>query len=194
MDKPILDEYCKNIFSVLLVSDKPLRFNELHRTLSQIGLKMSKPTLIEHLNHLRKRKLVKRKKEGKQNVNYRVNWEKLKTLQQSMKTRQMLKNLLENEKRFKSFPLDEQITYVTNIMTLSNLYQLKVEIQAVLDPSKNFEHVVQYLFINRFFQFFKTWLLESCKEAKIECEQKALNTIDYNINRITNTLFDIHPS
>jgi len=191
MQKPILDEVCKNIFSVLLVSDKKLRFNELHRTLNHIGLKMSKPTLIEHLHHLQKRKLVIRKKEGKQNISYKVNWEKLETLQQSMKTRQMLKNLLENERRFKSFPIDEQVTYVTNILTLSNLYQLKLETHAIFNPSKNFENSIQYLFIHRFFEFFKTWLLESCQEAKIEDRDRVIKTIDHNIQHIIkNELFN----
>jgi len=189
MEKAILDETCKNIFSALLVSDKMLRFNELYRTLNQIGLKMSKPTLIEHLRHLHKRKLLIRKKEGKQNVSYEANWEKLETLKQTMKTRQMLRNLLQNEKQFKSFSIDEQVVYVTDIMTLSNLYRLKLEVQDVLDPSKNFEHSIQFLFIHRFFEFFKKWLLENCRDAKIENRRKALNIIDYNINHIRNELF-----
>jgi len=193
MEKPLLDEACKNIFSVLLVSDKTLRFNEFHKTLNQIGLKMSKPTLIDHLHHLQKRKLLIRKKEGKQNVSYRVNWEKLETLQESMKTRQALRHIMQNKKTFKSFPIDEQVTYVTNIMTLTNLYRLKLEVQDVLDPTKNFEHSVQFLFTNRFFQFFKTWLLESCQEAKRTNGQKALDMIDFNINHFTDMLFDKQP-
>lgn len=190
MEKPILDEVCKNIFSVLLVSDKGLRFNKLHGTLNQIGLKMSKPTLIKHLRHLQKRKLLIRKKEGKQNVSYKVNWERLETLQQSMKARQMAKNLLENKKRFKSFPINEQATYVTNILTLSNLYKLKLETQAIFNPRKNFENSIQFLFIYRFFEFFKTWLLENCQEAKTNEREKIIKTIDYNIQHIQNELFN----
>jgi len=190
MGKPLLDEYCKNIFSVFLVSEKTLRFNELYRTLNNIGLKMSKPTLIEHLRHLLKHRLLIRKKEGKQNVSYEANWTKLATFKQSMKTKQFIKNLLGNEKQFKTYPIDEQVTYVTNIMTLSNLYQLKIEVQDVIDPSKTFENSVQFLFINRFFKLFKTWLLQSCHASKTEKTPEALSTIDYNITRITNTLFD----
>ncbi|MFQ6068821.1 MAG: ArsR/SmtB family transcription factor [Candidatus Bathyarchaeia archaeon] len=190
MVKLLLDETCEKIFSLLLASDKKLRFNELHRTLNQIGLEMSKPTLIEHLNHLKKRRLVIRKKEGKQNVSYRVNWEKLEHLGEAIKTRQRLKHMLENEKVFKSFPLDEQVTYVHNILALRNLYRLRLEILDVLDPSKNFEHSIQYLFTNRFFEIFKIWLLESCRKNKSECKEKALNMIEYNIKRYTDILFD----
>jgi len=193
MEKPLLDEYCKNIFSVLLVSDKTLGFNELHETFNQIGLKMSKPTLSAHLHHLQRRKLLIRKKIGKKYVSYSVNWEKLQTLQESMKARQALKNLLQNKETFKSFPIDEQLTYVTNIMTLTNLYRLKLEIQDVLDPTKNFEHSVQFLFTNRFFEFFKTWLLESCQEAKEVNGQKVLDMIDFNIDHFKEMLFDKQP-
>jgi len=193
MDKPLLDEHCKNIFVVFLVSEKTLRFNELYKTLNDIGLKMSKPTLIEHLHHLLKHRLLIRKKEGKQNVSYAANWTKLETFQQSMKTKQLIKNLLGNEKQFKAYPIDEQVTYATNVLTLVNLYRLKLEVQDVIDPSKNFEHSIQTLFINKFFELFKKWLLESCHVSKTEKAPEALSMIDYNITRITNILFDKKP-
>jgi DNA-binding HxlR family transcriptional regulator len=190
MSEPLLDETCKNIFSVLLLSDKKLRFNELHRTLNQIGLKMSKPTLAEHLKHLKKRRLLIRKREGKQSVSYEVNWEKLDYLGEAMRTRQELKRMLGNEKNFKSFPMDAQLTYTHNILALRNLYRLRLEILDILDPSKNFEHSVQYLFIHRFFELFKTWLLESCHENKAKCEKEALSMIEHNIKHYLDTLFD----
>jgi DNA-binding HxlR family transcriptional regulator len=190
MVKPSLDETCEKIFSLLFFSDKKLRFNELHRTLNQIGLKMSKPTLIEHLNHLKKQRLLIRKREGKQNVSYSVNWKKLEHLKETIKTRQALKRMLENEKNFKSFPINEQITYTHNILALRNLYQLRLEIFSILDPSKSFEHSIQYLFTNRFFEIFKTWLLESCHKNKTECKEKALSMIEHNIKHYTDILFD----
>lgn len=193
MAKPLLDETCKKIFSALLVSDKRLRFNELHRNLDQIGLKMSKPTLIEHLNHLKKQRLIKRKRQGKQNVAYEVNWEKFKYLGEAIDQQRALKHLLEDEKIFKSFPLDEKVMYVHNILALRNLYRLKLEISGIIDPSKNFEHSIQYLFITRFFDFFKTWLLESCHENKPECREKALSTIEYNIKHYTDMIFNKRP-
>ena len=192
MNKSLLDEHCKNIFSVLLVSDKTLRFNELYRDLNALGLKVSRPTLIEHLHHLQSHRVITRKKEGKQNVSYRVNWEKFETLKQSIDYRQRLLHMLENEKRFKSFPIDEQAIYVTNILTLTGLYRLNLEVQDILDPRKNFEHSLQFLLINRFFEFFKKWLLESCRNSK-ENGQKTLTMIEYNINRLQNELFDKIP-
>lgn len=72
MDKRFLDEYCKHIFTTLLLINKPLRFNELHRTLNQVGVKISKPTLAEHLKHLIKQNIVKREEKGKQNISYTI--------------------------------------------------------------------------------------------------------------------------
>jgi len=190
MNKPLLDEQCKNIFQLFLWSKNPVRFNELHRTLEDIGLKMSQPTLIEHLHHLLKAKLLVRKREGKQNVTYAANWTKLETFQQSMETKQILENLLRNEKQFKACPIDDQVTYVTNLFTLRSLHQLKLEVQDVIDPSKLFEHSIQFLFTARFFEIFKRWLLESCHVSKTEKAQEVLSMIDHNINHIANILFD----
>lgn len=189
MDKPLLDEYCKNIFSLLLVSDKALRFNELKKDLNDLGLKMSPPTLIEHLHHLQRHRVITRKREGRQNVSYRVNWERFETLKESMDYRKRILHILENEKRFKSFPIDEQAIYTTNILTLTGLYRLKLEIQDAIDPTKNFEHSLEFLLINRFFEFFKTWLLENCRSST-ENAQVALNTIEFNIDHVQNQLFD----
>jgi hypothetical protein len=151
---------------------------------------MTKPTLINHLNHLRKDKLIIRKKEGKQNVSYTVNWAKLGTFKQTIESKQFLENLFGNEKQFKAFPIDDQVAYVTNLFTLRNLHQLKLEVQDAIDPSKNFEHSIQFLITDRFFHFFKRWLLESCHASKTEKATEALSMIDYNINHITNILFD----
>lgn len=189
MEKPLLDEYCKNILSVFLWSDKTLRFTELYKDLNAIGLKISRPTLTNHLHHLVADKLLIRKEEGKQNVSYTANWAKLETFQQSMKSRQALKNLLGNKKRFTTYPIEDQVGLVTNIMTLRDLYRLKLEVMDAIDPSKNFEHSIQYMYINRFFEFFKTWLLENCHESKTKVAPKALSMIDYNIIHFTNILF-----
>jgi len=192
MEKPILDEPCKKIFILLVSSDKTLRFNELHKHLNQIGVKMSKPTLINHLRHLVRRKLLIRKREGKQNISYSVNWGKLETLKQSRSALEQLRNNLQNKKIFKSFPINEQVVYVSNLMTVRHLYQLKLEIQSVFDPSRDFEHTIQYLFIHKFFQNFEFWLLENCRDAAPEDKEKALSVIDNNIDYLKDGLFNKH--
>lgn len=76
------DEYCRKIFMVLSLDNKKTRFNELHRKLIKYDAKMSKPTLIEHLNHLIKDKVIQRKQQDKQKVFYEVNWKKFEQLQE----------------------------------------------------------------------------------------------------------------
>lgn len=64
-----LDDICHEIWFTLMAY-KRLRFNELHRALKVFGTDISKPTLNEHLKHLIKQKLVRRKREEAQKVSY----------------------------------------------------------------------------------------------------------------------------
>ena len=104
----------------------------------------------------------------------------------------MLLHTLENKKRFKSFPLDEQTMYVTNILTLADLYGLKLAVQCILEPKKSYENSLQYLFTSRLYDLFKTWLLQSCKDSK-ENAQASLNMIERNIEHFKQVLFDKIP-
>jgi DNA-binding HxlR family transcriptional regulator len=193
MDKPLLDEQCKKILSVFLVSQKTLRFNEMHRIFNDIGLKMTKPTLVDHLNHLREKKLIIRKEEGKQCVSYAANWTKLKTHKQSLKTREFVQHHFQNKELFNSFSIKEQVTWVTNLLTLRTLYKLKLEIEDAINPRKSFEHSIQFLLTDRFFEIFKIWLLENCHSSKTEKGPKALSMIDHCIDIFTCDLFDVIP-
>ncbi|MBS7620074.1 hypothetical protein KEJ21_05460, partial [Candidatus Bathyarchaeota archaeon] len=62
-----LDDYCSNIFLEIIIREK-IRFNQLHKNLLALGVKLSKPTLSEHLKHLLARDLITRKVEEAQNV------------------------------------------------------------------------------------------------------------------------------
>ena len=77
MEREMLDDYCSAIL-VLLWKGKKMRFNEIYRELQRKGTALSKPTLSEHLKHLRKKKWITRKVEGVQNVSYQlhksINW------------------------------------------------------------------------------------------------------------------------
>jgi predicted transcriptional regulator len=64
-----LDDYCSDIM-VILWKVREMRFNEIYRAMQNRGVKHSKPTLSEHLKHLRKRKWITRTARGVQNVTY----------------------------------------------------------------------------------------------------------------------------
>jgi len=71
LDEVALDKYCSDIL-VILWKAREMRFNEIYRTLKKNGIELSKPTLSEHLKHLRKKKWITRKAKGVQNVEYKL--------------------------------------------------------------------------------------------------------------------------
>jgi predicted transcriptional regulator len=66
-----LDDYCSDILKILW-NVHEMRFNEIHRALLSKGIKLTKPTLSEHLEHLKKKKFIQRSVKDAQNVAYRV--------------------------------------------------------------------------------------------------------------------------
>ena len=68
MKEITLDSYCQKIISVLLLMRQEYRFNQLYRFLNEHGVKISKPTLAEHLKHLTEIGILLRKVEGIQKV------------------------------------------------------------------------------------------------------------------------------
>jgi Fe2+ or Zn2+ uptake regulation protein len=189
MEKPKLDEHCEKIFTFLAMSKNSLRFNELHRTLNAADFKISRPTLIAHLNHLRKHKIVTRKTEGKQNTSYSVNWDKLDYLKYHVKYREALEKAQKDEEAFNSFTIDEKVGYVTLMLSLQEVTRLKFEIRSFLEPKRRFEANVTFLFAQSTFEPFRMWLLQTCLRSK-ENAQKALASVEELEQRIQNELFD----
>ena len=189
MPSKVVDENCEKILALLLTRQKPIRFVELLKDLNGLGAKMSRPTLSQHLHHLQKHKLIVRKRKGKQEVNYAVDWERLKPLEQSINHKKNLLLYIENKERFKSFPIQEQAIYTSNIMTLENVHQLQIFIRNTLDPSKTFYNSLQLLFMHRIYEQYQSWLMESCRESKENAKQ-ALEIVENNIKRVENMLFD----
>lgn len=190
MESP-LDQYCEKIFALLMLSNRNYRFNELHRTLDEFHIEMSTPTLIQHLNHLHTKGFITQKKRNKQNISYQVNWKKFEALKQGLKFSQFEQHNLQNEKAFKSLPLDDQIVYIISIFTMGNLLYLKLYILDILESNKKPEHRFTFIFMNKWLDMFRLWLLDTCKESK-ETSQKALELIQRGIDGFQNELFPKH--
>lgn len=184
------DEYCEKIFMVLAIYGET-RFNELHRQLIKHNTKMSKPTIIEHLNHLLENEIVQRNQEEKQKVSYQLNWKTLKQLQSTKKTIQTTRHQLKNEKRFKSKSLDQQTVFTTAMLTIGELLYLKMNILNILEPENKLQNYYTYNIIRKFYNFYTSWLLDSCKESK-ENSQKVIQSIDKSINALIETFFEHH--
>lgn len=125
VEKQLLDNYCSAIL-ILLWREREMRFNEIFRALKIKGIKLSKPTLLAHLKHLRKKKWITRKAKGTQNVSYK--------LHESIKVPPLTENWLEkmqnnlNSKIIEPSPEDKVDLALTNIF-LSKLKELYLRIE-----------------------------------------------------------------
>ena len=184
-----LDKQCQKILSFLLFHRTAIRFNGLYKTLNGYGLKVSKPTLSEHLKHLVKARLVKRKIEGIQNVSYRVDFEKYKQLN---KTSEMAQDLLEyhekNKKTYDSLAVADQIAYAHGFMIIQNLLLLKLEMKNILEPEHSYEYNLDYLFTIQIFSVFRNWLLDQCRKNPEQYKEVALNTLDDYMGKIIDAI------
>jgi len=163
--KKEIDEYCMKIFAFLVANTEKIRFNKLHKTLNALDVKISKPTLKKHLNHLRKKGSILRKKEGKQGVTYQVNWKKVEQLKETLEFKEIIARNLENEKIFKSKSLEDQITYVICILTMTQVIYLQLNVIGILDPKSKELHSLSYLLIHRLYDHYRQWLLDTCKQS-----------------------------
>ncbi|MEM1540251.1 MAG: hypothetical protein QXJ07_02570 [Candidatus Bathyarchaeia archaeon] len=115
---PKLDEKCAQIFAILLVRGE-LRFKDLKEILHRkFRVKLPEPTLLMHLNHLIKLKLVVKTIKSAKNVTYKPNIEKLEKIREKLdETVKKLKEWKELEEIFLNKPVEEQIaTIVLNIL------------------------------------------------------------------------------
>jgi DNA-binding HxlR family transcriptional regulator len=185
------DEYCEKIFMVLAIIGKT-RFNKLHQKLPKLGAKMSKPTLIIHLNHLVEKGIIQRNEEGKQKVSYELNWKRLKQLRKFKKANQIAIDQVRNKKMFKSMNSHQQIIFTTAMLTIAELFYLKLTILNTLEPENKLQNYYSYTIIRKLFNMYATYLLDSCKDSK-ENSQKIIHSIDKDIKTLTETCFELFP-
>lgn len=188
MEKEI-DEYCTKIFSLLVATQEKIRFNKLYRTLNKLDVKISKPTLIQHLHHLRTKGFILRKKEGKQNVTYQVNWKKFEQLKEAIRFKEIIAHNIEDEKIFKSKSLEDQIVFVTGVLTMTQVINLQLVILDNLEPKAKDLHRLGYLLISRLFDKYTRWLLDTCKQSS-ENSQKAYDLLTKITKKYETLLFD----
>jgi Fe2+ or Zn2+ uptake regulation protein len=190
---PELDKYCEKIFEFLALQDSPLRFNELYRALNKANFKISRPTLIAHLNHLRKHEVITRETVGIQEVSYNVNWEKLDYLKFHKNFKKTTEKIQEDKATFEQFDLDEKITYVSFILSLIEVIKLKNEIRAYLEPNRKFEATLAYQFARSYLEPFRMYLLRDCIKSK-ETAQEALSKVEALEQRLRDEVFDVKPT
>lgn len=197
-----LDDICVEIFFTLMAY-KRLRFNELHRTLKKFGTDISKPSLIDHLNHLRKQKLISRKREDFQNVSYGLTDEidsLLNLPEEDIK--KWFENFIEGKNLPKKFrllkpfdakeyygrlsekQLDEAIDKDLNWVLTQNLFELKTFITYDLKLDKPERDAVFWKFVgNPLYRMLEKSIEENCRNSE-RYQKKLFEKIDVLINEL----------
>jgi DNA-binding HxlR family transcriptional regulator len=187
--KKEIDEYCGKIFALLVANQEKIRFNKLHETLNELDVKISKPTLIQHLRHLRTKGFILRKKEGKQKVTYQVNWKKFEQLEETLGFKEIIARNLENEKIFKSKSLEDQIIFVTGVLTMTQVMYLQLQVVGILEPKSEDLINLSSLLVHRLYDHYRRWLLDTCKQSS-ENSQKAYDLLNKMTKKYQNLLFN----
>lgn len=149
----LLDDVCKEIY-LTLMAYRRLRHNELLRALNKFDVKITKPTLKEHLSHLIDQKLIERNEDGLQNVSYsltkeidslmNVPKEELKRWIEDFDRNENLPDRLkplkltreELYRRFSSEQIDKMVINDLSDIFCRNLFELKTFIEYDLKVDK----------------------------------------------------------
>jgi len=196
-----LDDTCVEIFFTLMAY-KRLRFNDLHRTLKKFGPEISKPSLIEHLKHLKKQKLISRKREGFQNVSYGLTDEINSLLNiPEEHIKKWVERFIEGKnlpKKFRLLPfdtkeyydrlsekqLDERIDKDLNRVLTQNLFELKTFIKYDLRLDKPERDAVFWKFVgNPLYRMLEKFIAEDCRNSE-KYQKRLFEKIDLLINEL----------
>jgi DNA-binding HxlR family transcriptional regulator len=197
-----LDDTCVEIFYTLMAY-KRLRFTELHKFLKMFGTDISKQVLIDHLNHLKKKKLISRKIEGFQNVSYGLTDEVNSLLnipEEDVKA--WFENVIEGKNLPKKLrilrPFDAKKYYgkltereldvsTTNDLCAvlsQNLFELKTYINYDLKLDKPESDAVFWNFIrNPIYRMLEKSIVEDCRTSE-EYRKNLFEKIDLLINEL----------
>jgi len=195
-----LDDTCIAIFFTLM-AHKRLRFNKLHRFLKMFGTKISKPSLIDHLNHLKRQKLISRKREDFQNVSYGLTDEvnSLLTLPEEH-IQEWFENNIDGKKIPKEFRLqpfdakeyydklsekhlDKAIDKDLNDVFLQNLFELKTFINYDLKSDRPERDAIFWEFVgNPLYRMLEKSMVENCRSEKYR--KKLFEKIDALVSEL----------
>jgi DNA-binding HxlR family transcriptional regulator len=183
------DIHCRKIFMILTLDSKKTRFNELYRKLIKYNAKMSKPTLVKHLNHLIKDKVILRNQKDKQKVFYELNWKKFEHLQKGILIYQDLYGRIKDEEKFKSKSLQWQLNFTRVTLTIIQLVSLEMSIYSILEPKFKLENYYASKTVQDMYAIYLIWFYSSCKKSIEEC-QKLMPYIDKQIKDLIAAAFE----
>ena len=189
MSPPELDDVCKKLFSAFFIrairNEEPIRFNELQRHLDENGLKISRPTLILHLNHMIKKGLIKRTRVSKQHIEYSLDEERWIHLKELAEDQVRFKKFFDAEKgNFNSATPFIQVSSVLFPLVLRSLLQIKYEILKIIEPENQFDYNLMILSYSTLWDNFKSWLLKNVQENEDELIEEYLEAVNKYVDKI----------
>lgn len=190
MPFPKLDEICQKLLVSFLVAKKSFRFNQFYRFLNSKGVKISKPTLVLHLQHLIDVKLVERTVIDKQNITYNINRKFSEGLTKYVENQAKILEHFEKER--KSFDSDTplaQLSHAHIVLVLQGLYRLKYEMLKIAEPDKEFEHNMEIMLYSDIWQNFVGWLLQNFNTGNKNYRKDILDTIEGLITKYIDVAF-----
>lgn len=184
-----MDKFCEKIFLLMAFRQEKMGFNELARSLEDVGAKMSRPTLSEHLKHLTKKKVLKKKKIGKQRVSYEVNWQKNEQLLDARELGKKMQNRLDEIQKFRTIPFKDLMVLAEFTLKYIILQQFRLNILSILNPKKTFDYNLEALYISRHFHAYTDLLLQECRKNK-EVGEQLLQILESEIKDYWNIIPD----
>jgi len=184
-----LDDVCNNLFSAFFIrairKEEPIRFNELQRHLEENGLKISRPTLILHLNHMVEKGLIKRTRISKQHIEYSFDEEKWLHLKELAEDQMRFRKFFEAEKgSFNSATPFIQVSSILFPLVLRSLFQIKYEILKIIEPENQFEYNLMILSHSTLWDNFKSWLLQNVHKSEDELREEYLKAVNQYVDKI----------
>ena len=184
---PEMDETCKRMVAVLIHLRASYRFNELERRFNDAGIKETRPTIIEHLNHLIDKRLIIRTEISSKEVWYSFNWELWGDVDKVILEGIISKRILEEKmEKFNRLSIDEQIEYVHNIWVVTNLLSLKEMMEAWIDPKKDAVYQANLRTHDVYRSVVASRLLKNCTELG----NNYANTILEKLNKLIDEYFE----
>ena len=179
---PKLDSKCAQILPILIIRGE-LRFKELKKALVEFGIEMPETTLLMHLNHLIKYKLVSKKIISVKNVTYRPNMEKLEELQLKVnEVEKLVKEWIEAKETFLDMSIEDQIL---NILEKALVFRLGALKQWIIFAKygKFEDRLMAELFESDFLRVHEKLLIKKCLEDEKYME-KVLEQIEEELRRV----------
>lgn len=162
-----MDECCEKIFDYLAFNfDKPHYLNKLERELKESGIKITKPTLIVHLKHLKNMKIIKKKKEGKQKIAISLNYDYLINEEFYKSFHEDLKQLINEKQTFEKMPIQTKTKIASACLYIIEANRLKYGILKTINPESSFQYSLSFQFVKNLLQIYENQLIESCSNSK----------------------------